>query len=346
MAKRAPSSKLPAKPLGPDCRVVVLKGKEAFLRAEHTSAFKEKLVASVGDVDTFLFDGEKDEAADILDECRSFGLMSGHKLIIVDNAEAFVKDTNRSLVERYVQAPNDEATLVLRTEIWRGGKLDKMIAEVGTIVECNQVTPEQAMKWSRLRARKRHGAELEEKAAWMLIDRFGPDLGRLSAEVAKLAVASGSRASGGGVITPAIVMEMCAGSREIEPWAVQQPMLSGDAEFTLASLRRILDNAPRDAHVPVAMACAQLAANLHAVGRSSRAEQGAVGKSRKLWGDRLFPIADKAARADAETLRSLLNAALDTDAKGKSGGGTPVIDLEALAVRFAGVLGGGPRSRR
>ncbi len=146
-------------------------------------------------------------------------------------------------------------------------------------------------------------------------------------------------------------MEMCAGSREIEPWAVQQPMLSGNAPHTIASLRRILENAPRDAHVPVAMACAQLAANLHALGRSNRAEQSAVGKSRKLWGDRMYPVADAAAGADPEALRALLDDALDTDAKGKSGGGTPVIDLEALAVRFSQTLagarsGGGPRGRR
>ncbi len=346
MAKRTSSKKPPAKPLGPDCRVVLLKGKEDFLRTQHTSGFKEKLAEAVGGIDTFLFDGEKDDAADILDECRSFGLMSGHKLIIVDNAESFVKDSNRTLVERYVQAPNDEATLVLRAATWRPGKLDKMILEVGTVVECNEVTPEQAMKWSRLRARKRHEVELEERAAWMLIDRFGPDLGRLSAEVAKLAVAAGTPESGGGTITQALVMEMSAGSREIEPWAVQQPMLSGNPGHTIASLRRILESAPRDAHVPIAMACAQLAANLHAVGRSSRAEQNAVGKSRKLWGDRLYPVADAASGADAESLRALLNDALDTDAKGKSGGGTPVIDLEALAVRFAQTLGGRPAGRR
>ncbi len=343
MAKRSSSSKKgPAgKPLGPDCRVVLLRGKEAFLRAQHTTGFKEKLADAVGGVDTFLFDGEKDEAADILDECRSFGLMSGHKLVIVDNAESFVKDANRTLVERYVQAPNDEATLVLRADTWRPGKLDKMIAEVGAIVPCDEVNPEQAMKWCRLRARKRHECELDEKAAWMLIDRFGPDLGRLSAEVAKLAVAAGT----GGTVTPALVAEMSAGSREIEPWAVQQPMLSGNAPHAIASLRRILDSAPRDAHVPVAMACAQLAANLHALAAAKGANPGSVGKSRKLWGDRLYPIADAARQADPVAMRALLRDALDTDAKGKSGGGIPSIDLEALAVRFSATLGGQARRR-
>ena len=49
MAKRSSSSKKgPAgKPLGPDCRVVLLRGKEAFLRAQHTTGFKEKLADAV-----------------------------------------------------------------------------------------------------------------------------------------------------------------------------------------------------------------------------------------------------------------------------------------------------------
>ncbi len=342
MAKRASTSKKgPAGlPLGPESRVVLLKGKEAFLRASHTTAFKEKLAEAVGGVDTFLFDGEKDEAADILDECRSFGLMSGHKLIIVDNADAFVKETNRTLVERYVQAPNPDATLVLRADTWRPGKLDKMIAEVGSIVPCDEVKPEQAMKWARLRARKRHECELDERAAWILVDRFGPDLGRLSAEVAKLAVAAGTPEAGGGVITPALVAEMSAGSREIEPWAVQEPMLTGDATYAIASLRRILDSAPRDAHVPVAMACAQLAANLHALAGSKSANPASVGKSRKLWGDRLHPVSNAARRLDPETARALLRDALEADAKGKSGRGIPAITLETMAVRFSAALGG------
>lgn len=320
--------------------MALLKGKEPFLRAQHTSDFKDKLTAAFGGVDVFLFDGEKDEAADILDECRSFGLMSGHKLVIVDNAESFVKDTNRSLVERYVQAPNDEATLVLRAETWRAGKLDKMIAEVGSIVLCDSVSPDIAAKWCRLRARKRHETELDEKAAWALIARYGPDLGRLQAEIAKLAIAAGTPESGGGVITVELVVEMCGGSREIEPWSVQEPMLRGNAEYAIVSLRRILENAPRDSHVPVAMACAQLAANLHAIGNAGRADLQMVGKARKLWGERVRPIAAGARIADPTALRRLLYDALEADAKGKSGGGTPAIDLEVMAVRFAEVLGG------
>lgn len=334
MAKRAPSKsgKATGLPLGPGCRVVLLKGKEVFLRTQHTAALKEKLVEAEGGVDVFQFDGEKDEAADILDECRSFGLMSGHKLVIVDNAESFVKDSNRPLVERYCQAPVDGATLVLRCEKWYKSKLDGMIEAVGSITPCDAVDETTAVKWARLRAKKRHDADLEERAARLLVARYGPDLGRLSSEIAKLAVAAGN----GHPITEALVAEMCGGSREIDPWTVQEPMLARNAEYAIGSIGRILDNAPRDAHVPVAMSCAQLAANLHAIAASGNPQ--AAGKARKLFGFRLNPIADAARRADPESLRALMREAIETDAKGKSGVGVPRTNLEALAVRFAQTL--------
>lgn len=331
MARKAPS-KPAARPLDASCRVVLLKGKEAFIRSHRTAELKELLTEAHGGVGVFLFDGEKDEAAEILDECRSFGLMDGHKLVIVDNAEAFVGKENRSLVERYVQAPCEGATLLLRAGVWRKGKLDKLIEAVGRIIDCNTVTPEQAMKWCRVRAKKRHDTDIDERAAWMLVDRVGPDLARLSSELAKLSLA------GGGRITLDLIAQLSAGSREIEPWAVQEPLLAGDADRAVRSVRRILGSAPRDAHVPVAMAAAQLAANLYAISARGKARPADIGKSRRLWGDRLRPIEAAARRADREALRRLLDEAINTDARGKSGVGRPAVSLEVLAARFAQVL--------
>ncbi len=342
MAKKAPArggkqDTSPSRPLTAECRVVLLAGPEEFLRTQHTAKVRDLLTEAHGALDVFQFDGEKDDAATILDECRSFGLMSGHKLVIVDNAEQFVKEETRPLAERYTQAPCEGATLLLRAPTWRSGtKIDAMIDAVGTRIPCVAVDPETAMKWMRVVAQKKHGANLEEKAAWMLVDRFGPDLGRLASEVAKLALGAGPEAR----ITPVLVQQMAAGSREIDPWSVQQAMVGGNAESRIAAVRAILESAPRDAHVPVAMSCATLAANIHALAACirSKAPTQEVARARKLWGDRLTPVEAAARRADLHELFQLLTDALDTDAKGKSGVGDPAINLEVLALRFAQTL--------
>lgn len=332
MARKASSS--PARPLDASCRVALLSGKDAFLRSEYTAQLKDRLAEAHGGVDVFRFDGEKDEAADILDECRSFGLMSAHKMVVVDNAEAFVKEANRPLVERYTESPCDGATLVLRAERWHKGRLDKLIEAVGVIQKCDELTPDIAAKWCAARTKKRHDATIERAAVLALLDRHGPNLGRLDTELAKLAVAAGP----GGTITAELVHSMSAGSRELEPWRVQEPLLSGDAPHAIDEMRRITDSAPREVHVPMTMAAAQLAANLHALAAGGNANRAEIGASRKIYGPRLHPIASAAGRGKPAAFHRLLDEALDADMKGKSGVGKPEITLEVLAVRFAQTL--------
>jgi DNA polymerase III delta subunit len=327
----------PARPLSAECRVVLLHGSELFLRAQYTQQLREQLSQAFSGLDVFQFDGEKDEAAAILDECRSFGLMSAHKLVIVDNADQFVKEANRAIVERYVQAPCEGATLLLRAGKWNRGKLDAMIERVGAITRCDEITPDQAMRWLRGYTRKRLDAEMDERAAGLMVERFGCDLGRLASESAKLAVAAGA----GGRITPAMIDELATGTREIDLWrTLPEVLLSGDAESRIAGLREIAASASKEVHVPLAISAASFAAALYAIA-GAKGDKGLtprVAQSRKIWGDRIAPAQSAARRADPEALRALLNHALDTDAKGKSGVGNPEISLEVLAWRFAQTL--------
>ena len=78
MARKPASS---AAPLDADARVVVLHGKDAHQRSEHTAALRKALEARDPDLDVLTFDGQSAKAADVLDECRSFGLMARHKLV-------------------------------------------------------------------------------------------------------------------------------------------------------------------------------------------------------------------------------------------------------------------------
>src|SRR5438067_13461259 len=89
MARKAPLD-APASP-----RIVILHGKEPFIRAQKTTEIRAALVKEHGGVDSFAFDGASATAADVLDECRSFGLIAQHKLVILDNAEQLVKEDTR-----------------------------------------------------------------------------------------------------------------------------------------------------------------------------------------------------------------------------------------------------------
>ena len=85
-----------------DMRVVVLTGKDSLLRLERSHALEADLKKQFGSVDRFDFDGTTTSLATVLDELRMFGLLATHKLVIVDNAEAFMgSEDRRRAMERF-----------------------------------------------------------------------------------------------------------------------------------------------------------------------------------------------------------------------------------------------------
>lgn len=125
------------------------------------------------------FDGESASLADVLDECRSGGLMMQYSSIVVDHADRLVKSddeeeggsggaggrargrggrvrTPREILMQYVEeAPSEQATLVLRADRWYPGNLDKAIAKVGIVVKCEVPKREDAIEWAIKRCKKR-----------------------------------------------------------------------------------------------------------------------------------------------------------------------------------------------
>ena len=315
-------------------RIVVLTGKELFLRSQYTSMLRASLEEVHGEIETFKFSGELCDAAGVLDECRSFGLMATHKLVIVDEADLFVRASTRPMLERYAQSPSEQATLVLRGSKWNKGKLDTEIAKVGLVLKCDSVEPDVAARWTQARAEKQYESSIDPRASAMLVARLGADLGKIDAELSKLATAAGA----GNPISQELIAQLVAITREEDsPWVVQEHLLSGDASRTLRELHIILDNSPRDAHIPVSFACIDLARKL--VGISEGMAQGinanALAKDMKLWGPSRDPILHTARKIGPKEARSLLDACIKADMALKSSIGTPKRALEILALRFA-----------
>lgn len=315
-------------------RVLLLHGKDAFLRARHTAALKQALEDAGLAPDVLSFDGATVKPADVLDECRSMGLMAGHKLVIVDNAESFVKEETRPLLLRYCEAPGETATLVLRADRWYKGKLDDAIARIGAILKCDALSNSDAVDFCVAQAKLAQAANLDRTTAQRLVERVGTDAGRLSGEVAKLAVAAGK----GGAITAALIDELVGDTREDDAWGFQELLLRGDAEQILAGLARLLDNAPKDTAVLVTIVMMDLARKMHALSDAAATGQNprSVAGRLKIWPpDRAGAMLERAGRAKPERVRALYHAAVDADVRQKSGLGRPHRTLERLALRFA-----------
>ncbi|MEK6703956.1 MAG: DNA polymerase III subunit delta [Planctomycetota bacterium] len=335
-------------------RVVLLAGPNQFLAIEHTASLREKLVAAHGDVQTMQVDGKTARMADVLDECRSLGLMQQHKLVVVDNAEELVKEANRPLVERYAQGPCEGATLVLRATKWYKGKLDEMIAAVGLIVECGEVSEELAARWIPQRAAKRHNATIDDDAQRALLERVGPELGRLDSELGKLAAAAGTAPGEGGGqgaggsaarITLKLVDELVARSREESAWEWQGVLLSGSVRASLERLRSLIDVSKEPPQV-LWWACLELTRKLHAISLGLKAGENEFGltKSLKMWGSSTGAIVAAGKRMGAAEARRAMAAAVDGDSRYKSGLGDADRGLEMLTVTLTSLIA--PQTRK
>ncbi len=335
MAKRG-SSSASSRPPGGDDLFVVLAGKELFLRSQYTNMLRSALIEKHGEIDTFKFSGNEVEIAQVLDECRSFGLMSSYKLVIVDDAEAFVNEATRPILTRYAESPCDQATLLLRANTWRPGNLDKAIVKCGVVTKCDQVEEPMAIKWTQARAQRAYESSIGQRESAMLIERLGVDLGKIDAELGKLATGAGV----GNPISAELIMEMVPLTREADnPWVIQEPLLSGNPQYTLEQLRIVLENTGKSNFVPVSYACIDLARKI--VGVSEGAANGenlnTVAKELKLWGQSRDAIMRLARKVPPSTARALLDASVRADMDIKRSA-DPVRTLEVLALRFAAVV--------
>lgn len=345
--------------------MLILHGKDRFRQDEHLQSLLAALTKKHGDggTDTVRFDGQQGAkiVADILDECRSFGLMQQHKIVLVDNAELLVKASDeeeggsasapakaggkrghapasaREMLENYAADPSESATLVLRASTWRPGNLDKAVAKVGEVIKCEPLSDLEAIAWAQKRAKESHQTAISPQAARDLVEAVGPELGRIDTELEKLALAAGGE---GAPITVELVEQMVGVTRQEEFWGIQDGLMKGRTGETLEELRRLLDVSRHD---PVAIGWSfmdtarkiHLAAAAVAQGTNLRS----LSKPLRLWGpdaDRRIDELTTIAKATGPTRAArLFQAAVQTDGWNKSSMGDPVRNLEVLTVRFA-----------
>lgn len=323
-------------------RVVILKGPEAFLRQQYLDTLRHALANATGlDVDLARHDGTSASLADVLDDCRSPGLLPVHKLVLVEEADRFVNESTRPALEKYAAAPDDRATLVLRAETWRPGRLDKAVQAIGKILECNTLTPDEAAPWAIARARDHHGAALDPQAATLLVDAVGTDLIRLDAELGKLATDAQGPAGKPPRIDLDLVRTHVATTKEPDKaWPLQDAILTGGPAEALGFIHLWLGNAPSDRAVPAMWAVLELCRQLSLAARMAQARtpDAAIARSLNIWPQaRASALVNAAKRLGQTRAAALYGKACEADAsmkRGTHGRRT----LEALCVEIASRL--------
>lgn len=333
MAKRAPT-RAKSGSLDATTRILVLCGQEEMVKRQRLTQLRETLEAEHGQVETFQFDGVRATLADVLDELRAYSLMSTYKVVIVDDADEFVK-RHREALARYAQGPVDHATLVLRSVTWNKGNLDKLIEKVGAIIKCDNLSDAEARDEVIRRAQHEHGRKIAPAAAALLVERLGPELMKLDTELAKLAL----MVPVGGTIEPKLIEETVGRTSDEQAWVVQDAALRamerGNPAEVLSMVHELVDLAGQP-DVLVTYFVADLVRKLNVALMMKRQGQPdlAIGKALKLWGPRQSLFMNVVRKLDAGRAARLLEAVVAADSRSKSGLGDAMLNLECFCVRL------------
>jgi len=177
-------------------------------------------------------DGEQAQLAEVLDELRSFAMFGGVKVVVMHNADAFLKEYREKL-EDYVSEPAESSKLILRfASLPKQQRIYKAIQKTGEIRTCD--APKDVVPWMIERAKKEHQITLAIPVAKQLLEQIGNDLGRLDNELAKLAIQSDD-----GKIDVKSISTTVAFQREQKMSAMADELASGRTEMALRRWRQL-----------------------------------------------------------------------------------------------------------
>lgn len=217
--------------------VYVVHGKEAFLRRVHL----QRVVGHVlgDDPDPMArseFDGADAELAAVLDDLRTLPLLSDRKLVVVLDADAFVR-RYRAGLEDYVASPSASGVLVLICDSWpKNTKLAKAVAKVGHAASCEVPPVGKLPGWLVAYAKKRQGKALGMAVARKLVEFGGGELSNLCNDVDKLAVYVGDAA----MITEEDVEALIGQHRQEKVFGIVDAASSGDLAGAMTLWEQVL----------------------------------------------------------------------------------------------------------
>ncbi|HSG72863.1 MAG TPA: DNA polymerase III subunit delta [Planctomycetaceae bacterium] len=314
--------------------MVAVFGTERYLKRSACDALRT-VVLKGSDEQPAVFAGKDATLSDVLDELSMLSMWGDRRLVIVEDADEFVKKY-RAALEKYLDKPAKKSVLVLEVKTWnKTTRLAKSLEKCGLPLSCEELKGRELQKWIDQTARVRFGKQVSRDAALLMEELVGNNLGLLEQELDKLSSYVGERAQ----IEQEDVRALVGGWKTETTWKMLDALRDGQPGRAL----ELLDNLLNAGEPPL-----KLLGGISFVFRkySEAAEWSRQGESlgQALRHSKVFPNAiepsgkflRKIGRPNAEKiLTRLMNA--DGDLKGRSA--TPDrIRMEQLLIELSGLI--------
>ncbi len=223
-----------AKKLSP---IYVLHGDEDFLKRQVLAVLRKVIFGAEGnEFGLSMQSGDKADFAAVHSELETVPFLSPRRLVVIDAADPFVTGF-RSSLEKYVAMPAQTGILVLDVKSWPSNtKLYKMIPSAGSIT-CKAPAAQRLVDWCVKWSASRHGKEISQPAARLLVDLVGEEMGILDQELAKLAIYAAKASK----INADDVDQLVGRSREQKTFKIFDAIGGGRPTEALTILDQLLD---------------------------------------------------------------------------------------------------------
>jgi DNA polymerase-3 subunit delta len=227
--------------------IYLLLGADEAAKVALAGEFLELIDADLRAFNTDRLYGGESTGATVVDAARTLPMMVPRRVVILLHAERLLTPKRESdattrdlgVVEHYVKAPVDTCCLVLVAEtVDKRRSLTRLLLSKAVVVECTgPADAVEAAKWVRDRIAQ-EGMTIEPRAARLVADRVGPDVGKLRSDVERLVLYASDRRA----ITEADVREVVGAATSQDDWAVTRAIERGAAGDALRELALMMDN--------------------------------------------------------------------------------------------------------
>lgn len=192
-----------------------------------------------------------DEASpEVLDLARTPPMMGGNRVVVIRRIDEAKAELIAALAH-YAEHPNPTTVLVLTgatlPNVKGARRLNALVKKVG-VVRRFDASGQPPIDFALQAARER-GCELDRRAASLLVELAGRDLGRIELEVDKLATWVGGK----GTIGVDAVEEVSSMVAEAVVWEVTDAIVARDADRALATVVRLLETERGASHRMLAL---------------------------------------------------------------------------------------------
>jgi DNA polymerase-3 subunit delta len=310
-------------------------GGELFLRRQAAAGFIKRVL---GDADRALALSEYDGSdaavslAAVLDDLRTLPFLTERRLVVVREADAFITQY-RSELEDYLAAPSTTGVLLLDCKsLPANTRLHKRIAQLGEVIECKPLKAYAVPAWLVQHCQATCGKRLDQRAAALLCDQIGTDLGLLDAELQKLSMYVGDRAG----ISAADVEALTGRCREEQVWDILSAIAAGNRAKAFVLWEEVWQTD----RAASARAVGGLAFTVRRLLAAKQAQQAGapideLRKAMMIWRDDERLMRELNAFT-IDQIELMLTRLLEADVAGKTGAASVRSSIEAFIIEMCG----------